>query len=1137
MISVPRLPRPALLPALLSVGLLMPGPVTGQSREKPGDGHDLPLLKDEAPDLDTLAFTVDEATWLSLAPLPDGNGMVLEILGDLYTLPMQGGEATRITEGMGFDSQPAVSPDGEWVAFISDRDGSDNLWIAPLDPDRDDAPKPRKLSSQNGPAMYSPVWTPDSKYVIASRSTRGATLWMYHIDGGSGIQVTASPEGGSGSEDGPGGGGGSRPTELGAAVSPDGDWLYFHSPGRAQGGIPGWQISRRNLRTGETDALTQNEWSAFRPALSPDGTRMVYGTRYEARTGLRIRNLETGTDEWLVYPVQRDQLETGGAPARDLFPGYAFTPDGASVLYTEGGKIRRVSVADGTVSTIPFTAEVRLATGPDLDRPYRVPQGPVLARLMQSPRQSPDGSRVVMSVLTRLYVAELDDPGAADEPSVLDATPLDTDGAWAFQPIWSPDGRWIAYVTWATEGGHIWKRPADGSGAPQRLTDVPAFYTDLAWSPDGTRIVALRGSTYQRNYTDSEFGGLRIPLDLVHLPADGGEVELIVPARGAGVPHFVDGDPDRIWVYSREGLQSMRFDGTDRRTHLKVTGRRTPGATTSPPADEVILSPDGRYALASSSKQLYLVTMPPSTGSAPTVSLTGPSVPVKRLTDIGADYFAWADGGETLTWAIGSTFYRRPLDSVSFRDDEEDDSSEDRDEGADEEAAAEEEDEEAPEPPADLDESVEAFRAEITAPRAIPRGSVVLRGATLIPMEGDAEVLENHDLVVTDNRIVALGPAGTVDVPSGAEQIDASGTFIVPGFVDTHAHWEFRTHDVLEPHNWSLLANLAYGVTAGLDVQTSTNDYFAYQDLVETGQSWGQRAFMTGPGIFSSDNLDSYEEVLAYLRRYAEHYRTPNIKSYMVGTREQRQWVVRASYELGLMPTTEGGRNLRLDLTHSIDGMHGNEHTLPVNPLFEDVVQLFARTRTTYTPTLLVLYGGVIAEEWFYTQDGADVHDDEKLNRFTPHVVIDRNTRRRSRWVREDEHVFDDAAAQAAKIQRAGGLVGVGGHGQLQGLGYHWEMWALALGGMTPREVLQAATIDGARIIGIQQDLGSLAVGKLADLVVLEANPLDDIRNTTSIRWVMKNGELYEDETLTKIWPEREELPPLWGWEGGGPPR
>jgi len=419
-------------------------------------------------------------------------------------------------------------------------------------------------------------------------------------------------------------------------------------------------------------------------------------------------------------------------------------------------------------------------------------------------------------------------------------------------------------------------------------------------------------------------------------------------------------------------------------------------------------------------------------------------------------------------------------------------------------------------------------------PRAHPTGTVALRGATVITMKGD-EVIRDAVVIVTDNRIASIGPSATTQIPAGTRTIDVAGKYIVPGFVDTHAHWEFRTHDVLEPHNWSLLANLAYGVTAGLDVQTSTNDYFAYQDLVETGQALGQRAFMTGPGVFVRNDFRNYEEVEAYLQRYKEHYRTPNIKSYMVGNRQQRQWVVQAAKKLGLMPTTEGGSDTKLDITHAIDGFHGNEHTIPVTPLYRDVVELFAQTKTAYTPTLLVSYGGPIADEFFFSRENP--HDDAKLNRFYPHNWLDELTRRRARWVREDEFNFPAVAASAAKIQRAGGLIGVGGHGELQGLGYHWEMWALAMGGMTAQEILRAATIDGAKIIGFEQDLGSLETGKLADLVVLDRNPLENIRNTNSVRYVMKNGELYEGDTLTQIWPQRKELPRLWWWNDGPPRR
>jgi hypothetical protein len=536
---------------------------------------------------------------------------------------------------------------------------------------------------------------------------------------------------------------------------------------------------------------------------------------------------------------------------------------------------------------------------------------------------------------------------------------------------------------------------------------------------------------------------------------------------------------------------------------------------------------------------LWVVAVPPFTGTAPTVNVRSPSLPAKRLTDIGSDYFAWADAGKTITWAIGSTFFRRSFATVDFGPAEPSGRGAGSGEAAKPEektdAQKEQEKQEAAKKkdPLDLDKNVERVEVAVELPRAQPKGTVVLRGATVITMKdgtkNEDDVLRNADIVITDNRITAIGKGAKA--PAGAKVIDARGKFILPGFIDTHAHWEFRTHDVLEPQNWSLIANLAYGVTAGLDVQTSTNDYFAYQDLVETGQSLGQRAFMTGPGVFSSNDFQSYEATLAYLKRYKEHYRTLNIKSYMVGNRKQRQWIVQAAKELGLMPTTEGGRDMKMDITHAIDGMHGNEHTLPVFPLYKDVVELFAKTKTAYTPTLLVNYGGIIAEEYFYTT--MEVHDDKKLNRFYPHNVLDEYTRRRRVWARKDEFVFPMAAESAAKIQRAGGLIGVGGHGQLQGLGYHWEMWGLAMGGMTPREVLKAATIDGARIIGFAQDLGSLEVGKLADLVVLDKNPLVDVRNTNTVRYVMKNGELFDGDTLTQIWPVQKTLPKFWWWDAG----
>jgi len=546
--------------------------------------------------------------------------------------------------------------------------------------------------------------------------------------------------------------------------------------------------------------------------------------------------------------------------------------------------------------------------------------------------------------------------------------------------------------------------------------------------------------------------------------------------------------------------------------------------------------------------QLYVVAMPVVGGEPPTVDVTTASVPSKRLTDIGADSFGWADDGKTITWAVGASYFREPLSAISFeppKDDKKDGDAKDSDKKDSAEPKSDaktdaksdvkteykkdnkdKKDEKKEEKKLkEQDKSVTEIAVDLEVPRKTPKGTIVLRGATVVTMKGD-EVLKNADIVIENNRITRVGAKGAI--PSGAKVFDVAGKTIVPGFIDTHAHWTEIRRGILDTQNWAFLANLAYGVTSGLDVQTGTNDMFAYQDLVDSGDIIGLRAFSTGPGVFSDNNFQSMEEVKGVLTKYKKYYGTPNIKSYIVGDRKQRQFMVQASKELGMMPTTEGGLDLKLDLTHVIDGFHGNEHTLPITPLYKDVLQIFAQSGISETPTLIVNYGGPFGENYWY--EYSEVHDNAKLNHFTPHRIIDEKTKRRPEWFRKDEYAFPKLSAQVAKLERAGGLVGVGGHGQLQGLGYHWEMWMLASGGMTPMEVLRCATVQGAKIIGRPDDLGSIQPGKLADLVILDKNPLDDIHNTNTIRWVVKNGELFEGDTLDQLWPEQKKLEPLWFW-------
>ncbi len=1065
-----------------------------------------------------VSFETDEGTWLSLDVSPDGEQIVFELLGDLYLLPIEGGEASPLTTGMAYDSQPRFSPDGERVVFVSDRDGTDNVWTIVVNGD-----DPQQLTSETGKFLFvSPEYSPDGSHVIVSKTSWGLRtheLWAYHVEGGKGVQMTVA----AASTDTPTN---QRSNTLGAVYSPDGRYLYF---ARKYGGFaynlqfPQWQVARRDLRTGEEDYLTQAQGSGFRPRLSPDGRLLIYGTRYEQQTGLRLRNLESGEDEWLAYPVEHDEQESRFT--RDLLPGYAFTPDGSAIFYTVDGGIRRLDLETRESSNVPFKAKVDQALGPQLYFPYRLGLGPVKARMLMGPQLSPDGSQLAFSSFFQIHIFDL---ASGDIRSLTPAGPAVAGGR-AFHPAWSPDGKELAYVSWSSSGGHLWRIRSNGRGRPVRVSEQPGYYSEPAWSPDGDRILALRASSYDRLYRENDWGWT-LGSDLVWFDRKGGAPTLIAPSRGFQRPHFGP-EADRIYLYNwNTGLSSVRYDGTDRRDHLAVKGEGILLMDEEVSADEVRLSPDGTHALALHANQLYLIRLINPNLSNLTLSLSAASLPMARVTDIGADFFGWAESGKSIFWTVGNQLYERPVASVDFQEkDNDDEAGEESEEQSEREAEqGEDEGEDGDEEDiAETHEAVSTYPVALYQPRRQPSGTLVLQGATVLTMVEGAEPIADATVVIVNNRIRSVTAEPPAELPEGAEVVDVSGTFLLPGFVDTHAHHRLL-RGILEDANWGFLANLAYGVTTGLDVQPGTTDVIAYEDLIDAGLVIGPRALSTGPGIFSDNNFRSVAHARAVLRRYKEHYGVRNLKAYLSGDRGQRQYLAQAARELKLMPTTEGALDMRMNLTHAIDGFSGNEHALPLVNLYEDVVQLVARSGLAYTPTLLVAYGGPFAENYFYTRESP--HRDPKLRRFMPSNAIAGRTLR-TQWFLDEEFTFPHLAAQAAKIIRAGGRVGVGAHGQLQGLGYHWEMWALAAGGLAPMEVLTAATRHGAEIIGVAEDLGTVTAGKLADLVVLSEDPRVDIRNTNSVRYVVKNGELFDADSMDKLWPERTPLPQMWWWK------